>query len=139
MHIQITSMHLIAWDPQPFRILLDAITNHNPFLMPFFRVLNTINIDWASAVKSGQATGMKAWKLVTTYIGDNRDKLANTFRNAGQNWPPGPSMVGGMSTPAALATVTLGCFTNGTIAQVVTNSLSPLSGQHLYDGSGVTV
>jgi len=37
------------------------------------------------------------------------------------------------------ATVTLGCFTNGTIAQVVTNSLSPLSGQHLYDGSGATV
>ena len=36
-------------------------------------------------------------------------------------------------------TVTLGCFTNGTIAQVVTNSLSPLSGQHLYDGSGATV
>jgi len=35
--------------------------------------------------------------------------------------------------------VTLGCFTNGTIAQVVTNSLSPLSGQHLYDGSGATV
>ena len=37
------------------------------------------------------------------------------------------------------ADVTLGCFTNGTIAQVVTNSLSPLSGQHLYDGSGATV
>jgi len=36
-------------------------------------------------------------------------------------------------------TVTLGCFTNSTIAQVVTNSLSPLSGQHLYDGSGATV
>jgi len=35
--------------------------------------------------------------------------------------------------------VTLGCFTNGTIVQVVTNSLSPLSGQHLYDGSGATV
>ena len=35
--------------------------------------------------------------------------------------------------------VILGCFTNGTIAQVVTNSLSPLSGQHLYDGSGATV
>jgi len=35
--------------------------------------------------------------------------------------------------------VTLGCFTNGTIAQVVTNSLSPLSGQLLYDGSGATV
>jgi len=35
--------------------------------------------------------------------------------------------------------VTLGCFTNGTIAPVVTNSLSPLSGQHLYDGSGATV
>ena len=35
--------------------------------------------------------------------------------------------------------VTLGCFTIGTIAQVVTNSLSPLSGQHLYDGSGATV
>jgi len=35
--------------------------------------------------------------------------------------------------------VTLGCFTNGTIAQVVTNSLSPLSGQHLYDGSRATV
>jgi len=35
--------------------------------------------------------------------------------------------------------VTLGCFTNGTIAQVVTNSLSPLSRQHLYDGSRVTV
>jgi len=35
--------------------------------------------------------------------------------------------------------VTLGCFTNGTIAQMVTNSLSPLSGQHLYDGSGATV
>ena len=35
--------------------------------------------------------------------------------------------------------VTLGRFTNGTIAQVATNSLSPLSGQHLYDGSRVTV
>jgi len=39
----------------------------------------------------------------------------------------------------AVEIVTLGCFTNGTIAQVVTNSLSPLSGQHLYDGSGATV
>jgi len=38
-----------------------------------------------------------------------------------------------------MACVTLGCFTNGTIAQVVTNSLSPLSGQHLYDGSRATV
>jgi len=38
-----------------------------------------------------------------------------------------------------IVAVTLGCFTNGTIAQVVTNSLSPLSGQHLYDGSGATV
>ena len=35
---------------------------------------------------------------------DIRDKLANTFRNAGQNWPPGPWMVGGATTPAALAT-----------------------------------
>jgi len=35
--------------------------------------------------------------------------------------------------------VTLGCFTNGTVTQVVTNSLSPLSGQHLYDGSWTTV
>jgi len=35
--------------------------------------------------------------------------------------------------------ITLGCFTNGTIIQVVTNSLSPLRGQHLYDGSGATV
>jgi len=38
-----------------------------------------------------------------------------------------------------VGTVTLGCFTNGTIAQVVTNSLSPLSGQHLYHGSRATV
>jgi len=37
------------------------------------------------------------------------------------------------------SSVTLGCFTNATIAQVVTNSLSPLSGQHLYDGSRATV
>jgi len=104
MHIQITGMHLIAWDHQPFRILLDAITNHDPFLMPFFSVLNTVNIDWASPVKPGHATGKKAWRLVTTYIGDIRDKLANTFRNAGQNWPPGPWMVGGATTPAAVAT-----------------------------------
>jgi len=72
--------------------------------MPFFSVLNTVNIDWASLVKPGHATGKKTWKLVTTYIGDIRDKLANTFRNAGQNWPPGPWMVGGVTTPAALAT-----------------------------------
>jgi len=85
MHIQITGMHLIAWDHQPFRILLYTITNHNPFLMPFFSVLNTINIDWASPAKPGHATGKKAWKLVTTYIGDIRDKLANTFQNASQN------------------------------------------------------
>jgi len=31
--------------------------------------------------------------------------------------------------------VTLGCFTDGTIAQVATNTLSPLRGRHLYDGS----
>jgi hypothetical protein len=37
--------------------------------------------------------------------------------------------------PCYAAIVTLGCFTNSTAAQVVTNSLSPLSGQHLYDGS----
>jgi len=104
MHIQITSMHLIAWYHQPFRILLDAITNHDPFLMPFFSVLNTINIDWASAVKPGHTTGKKAWKLITTYIGDICDKLANTFRNAGQNWLPGPWLVSGVTTRAGLAT-----------------------------------
>jgi len=104
MHIQITGMHLIAWDHQPFRILLDAIMNHDPFLMPFFSVLNTVNIDWASPVKPGHTIGKKAWKLVTTYIGDIRDKLANTFRNAGQNWPPGPWLVSGVTTRAALAT-----------------------------------
>ena len=104
MQIQITSMHLIAWDHQPFRILLDVITNHDPFLMPFFSVLNTINIDWASAVKPGHTTGKKAWKLITTYIGDICDKLANTFRNAGQNWLPGPWLVSGVTTRAGLAT-----------------------------------
>jgi hypothetical protein len=103
MHIQITGMHLIAWDHQPFRTLLDAITNHDPFLMPFFSVLNTVSIDWTSPVKPGHATGKNAWKLVTTYIGDIRDKLANTFRNAGQNWPPRPWMVGGAITPVAPA------------------------------------
>ena len=35
--------------------------------------------------------------------------------------------------------VTVRCFTNGTIIQVVTNSLSPLSGQNMYDGSRATV
>jgi len=65
MHIQITSMHLIAWDHQLFRILIDAITNHDPFLVPFFSVLNTINTDWTSLVKPGHATGKKVWKLVT--------------------------------------------------------------------------
>jgi len=104
MHIQITGMYLIAWDPQPFRILLDAITNHDPFLMPFFSVLSTVSIDWAPPVKPCHAIGKKTWRLVTTYIGDIRDKLANTFRNAGQNWPPGPWMVGGATTPTTLAT-----------------------------------
>jgi len=105
MHIQITSMHLIAWDHQPFRILLDVITNHDPFLMPFFSILNTVSIDWASPVKPGHATGKKAWRLVTTCIGDIPDKLANTFRNASQNWPPGPWMVGSATTHAAIVTV----------------------------------
>jgi len=72
--------------------------------MPFFSVLNTVNIDWASPVKPSHATGKKAGKLVTTYIRDIRDKLANTFRNASQNWLPGPWMVGGATTPATLAT-----------------------------------
>jgi len=44
-----------------------------------------------------------------------------------------------LASTAFGAGVTLRCFTNGTIAQVVTNRLSPLSGQHLYDGSRVTV
>jgi len=104
MHIQITGMYLIAWDHQPFRILLDAIANHDPFLTPFFSVLNTVNIDWTSPVKPNHDTGKKAWRLAITYIGDIRDKLANTYRNAGQNWPPGPWMVGGANTPAALIT-----------------------------------
>jgi len=38
-----------------------------------------------------------------------------------------------------IESVTLGCFTNGTITQVVTNSLSPLSGEHLYDVSRTTL
>jgi len=50
-----------------------------------------------------------------------------------------PTNVKGVQSFLGVANVTLGCFTNGTIAQVVTNSLSPLSGQHLYDGSGATV
>jgi len=104
MHIQITGMHLIAWEHQPFQILLDAITNHDPFLMPFFSIFNTVNIDWASPVNPSHTTGKKAWKLVTTYIGDIREKLANTFQNAGQNWPPGPWLVSAVTTRAAFAT-----------------------------------
>ena len=112
MHIQITGMHLIVWDHRQFRILLDAITNHDPFLMLFLSVLNTINIDWVSMVKSSHATGKKARRLVNTYIGNIHDKLANIFRHVSQNWPPEPWMVCGATThtaiataPAALATV----------------------------------
>jgi len=72
--------------------------------MPFFTILSTLSIDWASPVKPGHATDKKAWRLVTTYIGDILDKLTNTFRNASQNRPPAPWMVGGATTPAALTT-----------------------------------
>jgi len=48
IHIQITGMHLIAWDHQQLWILLDAIMNHNPFLMLLFSILNTVSIDWTS-------------------------------------------------------------------------------------------
>jgi len=72
--------------------------------MPFFTVLSTVSIDWASPVKPGHATEKKAWRLVTTYISDILDKLVNTFRNTSQNLPPAPWMVGRVTTPAALAT-----------------------------------
>jgi hypothetical protein len=56
-------------------------------------------------------------------------QIMNTLKGVGT--PQGSErliVIGGVHMMGSVADVTLGCFTDGTVTQVVINSLSPLSG-----------